>query len=196
MSSISASISTSSRCSGRCIGSLRDPRQCRCAARARSILAKAHANDEEQREEEIAKERIAEKHPGRCRAVRRQADSERLNQARKILHVAGIAQPGKDVGNHIENCRSKDRSGQHGFERCAVLEKKSDSADQDEREVASNNLRINERGAVAIIKNQVGNEQRAERKEELQLGWEINCAAQRYRSQREEVRQPGDARLN
>src|SRR5947209_5059722 len=99
---MSASISTSSRWSGCCIGILRESRQWSCSARPAAVSPKVDAGNKQNREDEVADERVSEEHPSRRRAVLRQTDCDRLNETGEIFDVTGIAQPRKRIGNQIK----------------------------------------------------------------------------------------------
>src|SRR5262249_39424838 len=56
-----------------------DARQCGSSTRPAGLAPEVHARHEKQCEEQIAQNCVTKKHPGRRRAVLRQADSEGLN---------------------------------------------------------------------------------------------------------------------
>src|SRR5438552_12106999 len=101
---------------------LRDARQCSSSTRPAGFSPEIHACDKKEREEQIAEDRIKEKHPGRRGAVFGQADGKRLNQPGKIFHVTRIAQPRERVRYEIEDCRSTNRSWKQCSERRAMLQ--------------------------------------------------------------------------
>src|SRR3954466_11818606 len=113
-------MSTSSRCSGGGMAGLNGTRQCRGGAPTLRAPSNIHAENEERREEEIAQERAAEKHPGRSAAIGRQPHGEGLNQSGKILRVSRIEEPGDRVRNDVENQGRCDRRRQEGLERSAI----------------------------------------------------------------------------
>src|SRR5690242_621905 len=73
---------------------LRRTRQCGFGRREFSAAAELNREDENERENEIAQERVAEEHPARRSAVIGQADSERLDQSSQAFRVTGIGDPG------------------------------------------------------------------------------------------------------
>src|SRR5438067_13505348 len=117
MRSISESISTSSRCSGCDMAGLDRARQGGGRAGGRRRATPMHAENEKPGEEQIAHDRVKEKHPARRGAVLRQTDGDRLDEAGEIFGITGIAQPGERVRDDVEQDIDGERSGQVGFPR-------------------------------------------------------------------------------
>src|SRR5438105_3700223 len=136
-----------------------------------------HAENKEPGEEEIAQERVPEKHPGRRGAVLRQTDCERLNQAREIFCVTGIAQPREGIRDDVKKSRAGERSGQQRFQRRAISDEEAETPDQEQREIAASDERIEERRAVMNVQDDVRKEERNEWDGEFVFAREINRAA-------------------
>src|SRR6266446_1970487 len=173
-----------------------DARQGRFCTRASRVSAKAHAGDEKQGEQKIAQERVAEKHPTWRRAELGQTNGERLNQARKILRVTGIGEPGERVGNRVKNCRSNNRSRQKRFKRNAVAQQKADEPDQSKREVATKNQRIDNRRTVMKVEHCVRDKKGDEWHGELVFRRKISGTTERKRGEGGEIGKPGRAGIN
>ena len=73
----------------------------RAGRRRRATQLKAE--NEKPGEEQIAQERVAEKHPGRRGAISRHTDRQRLEQSTEVLHVPGIEGPGDDVRDDVKD---------------------------------------------------------------------------------------------
>src|SRR5206468_7154885 len=121
------------------------------ASRSLHASPQIHTNNKQQSEQKITDDGVAEKHPTRRRAVLRQSHRERLNESCEIFRVTRIAQPGECVGNCVENCRSNNGSRQKCLQRYPILQENSNASDDRERRVSDENLRIDQRRAVAKI---------------------------------------------
>src|SRR5947208_11220751 len=86
-------------------------------------------------EEQIAHDRVAEKHPARRSAVLRQTDGKRLDEPGKILQVTGIEEPGDSARNDIKYDGGRDRCRQKRLNRSAVAQQPAERADQREPDV-------------------------------------------------------------
>jgi hypothetical protein len=128
-----------------------------------------HAKNEEPGKEQIAQDRVSEKHPARSGAVLRKADGERLDQAREIFHVTGIAQPRERVRDHIKENRAGERSGEQRFPRGAIGEGQPEAADDGERQVAAGDERREHRRAVVNVQDDIGNEEGDQRHGEFEF---------------------------
>ena len=126
----------------------------------------------------------------------RQTNRERLNQAREIFCVTGIAQPREGIRDDVEKSRARERSGQQRFQRRAIGDKEPEAPDQEQREIAASDERIEERRAVMNVQDDVRKEERNEWDGEFVFAREINRAAKGDRGERREVREPGRARSN
>ena len=124
-------------------------------------------------------------------SILRQTDGQRLDKAGEIFHIPGIGQPGKRVGDPVEKSGSGERGWDDGLERGAPANGEPEQADKGKGEVAAENQRIEERGAVIKIKNDVRNEQRREWHGKLVFPREIDGAAKSDRGERSEIREPG-----
>ena len=136
-----------------------------------------HAKHEKPGEEEIAQDRVTEKHPAGRGAILRQTDSERLDQAGEILGVAWIAQPGERIRDDVKQDRAGERRGQKRFPRAAICDRETEKADNDERQITAADERIEQRRAVVNVQDDIGNEERNERNREFLARREISRAA-------------------
>ena len=113
------------------------------AARQRGFApTPAHAGNEKQREEQVAHNRVAEEHPGRGRAVLRQADGKRLDEAAEIFDVTRIGQPGKRVGDRVKENRPGKRSRQDRLERRPPADGEPEQSNKRKGNVATENQGI------------------------------------------------------
>src|SRR5687768_7601346 len=152
-----------------------------------------HAENEQPGEEQVAHDRVSEKHPGGSGAVLRETNGERLDKSREILHVTRIAQPRESVRDGVKENRAGERSRKQRLPRSAISENEPEEANNRQRQITACHERREHRCAVMKIEDEIGNEESNQRHREFEPRWQIRCAAESYGGQRGEVREPGRA---